>query len=92
MPLFAMQAALCEVAIRDWETVLETQPGEDGRHHRFSPEEKTRYIRALQAEIDERTRTRQAACEEVILPCLPAPTGWEGFDAETASGFGNEPE
>ena len=92
MPLFAMQAALCEVAIRDWETVLETQPGEDGRHHRFSPEEKNRYIRALQAEIDERTRTRQAACEEVILPCLPAPTGWEGFDAETASGFGNEPE
>lgn len=84
MPLFAMQSALCEAAIRDWETVDETEPGEDGRTHRFSAEEKARYVVALRAEIDELSRTRRAACEEVILPWLPAPAGWDGFDAERA--------
>ncbi|MFM9026301.1 MAG: hypothetical protein ACKON7_13355 [Planctomycetaceae bacterium] len=84
MPLFAMQSALCEAAIRDWETVEETEPGEDGRSHRFSAEEKARYVVALRAEIDELARTRRAACEEVILPWLPAPAGWDGFDAERA--------
>ena len=79
MPLFAMQSALCNAAIKSWEHVEETQPGEDGRSHRFSQEEKMNYIKALQEEIEERTRTRRAACEEVILPCHPAPVGWEGF-------------
>jgi len=84
MPLFAMQSALCEAAIREWEGVVQTEPGEDGRSHRFSPEEKSRYVIALRAEIDELARTRRAACEEVILPYLPAPSGWDGFDAERA--------
>jgi hypothetical protein len=85
LPLFAMQAALCEAAIRDWENVTETEPGADGRNHRFSAEEKSRYVVALRAEIDELARTRRAACEDVILPYLPAPAGWDGFDAELAA-------
>ena len=85
LPLFAMQAAICEAAIRDWENVTETEPGADGRNHRFSAEEKSRYVVALRAEIDELSRTRRAACEEVILPYLPAPAGWDGFDAELAA-------
>jgi hypothetical protein len=85
MPLFAMQSALCEAAIRDWERVEATDPGADGRSHRFSAEEKSRYVAALRAEIAELARTRRAACEEVILPYLPAPPGWDGFDAERAA-------
>lgn len=81
MPLFAMQSALCETAIREWAAVVETEPGEDGRSHRFSPDEKARYVVALREEIAELARTRRAACEEVILPSLPAPAGWDGFDA-----------
>jgi hypothetical protein len=84
MPLHAMQAALCEAAIRDWSSVRETEPGEDGRTHRFSADEKSRYVAALRLEIAELARTRRAACEEVILPYLPAPPGWEGFDAQLA--------
>jgi hypothetical protein len=84
LPLHAMQAALCEAAIRCWESVRETEPGADGRTHRFSAEEKSRYVAALRLEIAELARTRRAACEEVILPCLPAPSGWDGFDAERA--------
>lgn len=85
MPLHAMQAALCEAAIRDWNSVTETEPGEDGRTHRFSSEEKSRYAAALRMEIAELARTRRAACEEVILPYLPAPGGWEGYDAQRAT-------
>jgi hypothetical protein len=85
MPLFAMQSALCEAAIRDWECVRATEAGEDGRSHLFSPEEKSRYVIALRLEIEELARTRRAACEEVILPCLPAPAGWDGFDADRAN-------
>lgn len=89
MPLFAMQSALCEAAIREWEGVAETEPGEDGRSHRFSADEKSRYVAALRAEIDKLARTRRAACEEVILPYLPAPPGWDGFDAERAASVAN---
>jgi hypothetical protein len=83
-PLHAMQAALCEAAIRHWESVRETEPGASGRSHRFSGEEKARYVAALRMEVAELARTRRAACEEVILPCLPAPCGWEGFDLARA--------
>ncbi|MBN8460143.1 MAG: hypothetical protein J0M04_20135 [Verrucomicrobia bacterium] len=83
MPLFAMQSALCEAAIRDWSSVRETNPGEDGRTHRFSADEKARYTAALRQEIAELARTRRAASEEVILPHLPAPAGWEGYDNTT---------
>jgi hypothetical protein len=89
MPLFAMQSAVCEAAIRDWEGVSETEPGEDGRSHQFSAEEKSRYVAALRAEIEALARTRRAACEEVILPYLPAPPGWDGFDAERAASVAN---
>ena len=46
----------------------------------FHMKRKTNYVKALTEEIDELTRTRRAACEAVILPCRPAPVGWEGFD------------
>ena len=84
MPLFAMQSALCTAAIRAWEHVEETEPGEDGRSHRFSQDEKMNYVRALEEEIKELTRTHRAAREEVILPCHPAPVGWEGFHENTS--------
>ena len=35
-------------------------------------------------EIAERKQTKKAAYEEVIVPWLPAPGGWEGYDAERA--------
>ena len=91
MPLFAMQSALCNAAIKAWEHVEETQPGEDGRGHRFSPEEKMNYVKALQEEIEQLTRTRRAACEEVILPCRPAPVGWEGFHESSATKSAGSP-
>ena len=84
MPLFAMQSALCKIAIEEWEHVVATEPGEDGRSHQFSHEEKTNYVKALTEEIDELTRTRRAAREATILPCRPAPVGWEGFDENLA--------
>ncbi len=90
IPLFAMQSMLCKTAIKEWDHVKETEPGEDGRSHRFSQEEKMNYIKALQEEIEERTRTRRAACEEVILPCRPAPVGWEGFhESSVTKGAGS---
>ena len=91
MPLFAMQSALCNAAIKAWEHVEETQPGENGRSHRFSPEEKINYVKALQQEIDQLARTRRAACEEVILPCRPAPVGWEGFHEGSATSSATSP-
>ena len=80
MPLFVMQSTLCTIAIKEWEHVVATEPGEDGRSHQFSHEEKTNYVKALTEEIDELTCTRRAACEAVILPCRPAPAGWEGLN------------
>ena len=79
-----MQSVLCTTAIREWEHVEETEPGEDGRSHRFSQEEKMNYVRALEEEIKELARTRRAAREEVILPCHPAPVGWEGCHENTS--------
>lgn len=83
-PLHAMQAALCERAIQQWEQIRATLPGSDGQAHIYTADEKARYAAGLKREIAERNRTQQAACEEVIVPCLPAPNGWEGFDAERA--------
>jgi hypothetical protein len=80
MPLFAMQSALCTIAMKQWEHVVATEPGENGRSHQFSHEEKTNYVKALTEEIDELARTHRAAREATILPCRPAPVGWEGFD------------
>jgi hypothetical protein len=83
-PLYAMQAALCKRAIEQWDKVQGTLPGNDGRAHRYTADEKARYVAALKKEIAERNRTKKAACQEVIVPWLPAPNGWEGFDAERA--------
>lgn len=83
-PLYAMQAALCECAIEQWEPIRGTLPGSDGQSHVYTADEKARFVAALKKEIAERNRTKKAAAEEVIVPWLPAPSGWEGFDAQRA--------
>ena len=83
-PLHAMQAALCERAIAQWETVRGTLPGSDGQSHIYTTDEKDRFVAALKKEIAERVQTKKAATEEVVVSCLPAPGGWEGFDAQRA--------
>jgi hypothetical protein len=83
-PLYLMQAALCDSAMQQWETVQGTLPGSDGQAHRYTAAEKARYVAALKKEIADRNETRKAAYEEVVVPWLPAPSGWEGFDAERA--------
>jgi hypothetical protein len=83
-PLCVMQAALCRRAIEQWETVLGTLPGGDGQAHRYTADEKARCVAALKKEIAERNQTKKALYEEVVVPWLPAPGGWEGFDAQRA--------
>jgi hypothetical protein len=83
-PLYAMQAALCERAIRQWQAVAGTSPGSDGQSHVYSTEEKAHYVVALKKEIAQRLATKKARYEEVVVPWLPAPNGWEGFDAQRA--------
>ena len=83
-PLFAMQAALCERALQQWEAIRATVPGSDGQAHIYTADEKARYVAGLKKEIATRNETQQAACEEVITPYLPAPSGWDGFDADRA--------
>ncbi|MGO9107663.1 MAG: hypothetical protein ACLP9L_00390 [Thermoguttaceae bacterium] len=83
-PLYAMQAALCKRAIVQWGTVQGTLPGSDGQAHVYTAEEKARYVAALKKEIAERNQMKKAAHEEVVVPWLPAPSGWEGFDAQRA--------
>jgi hypothetical protein len=83
-PLYVMQSALCENAIEQWATVRGTLPGSDGQSHVYTAEEKAHYVAALKKEIAERNQMKKAASEEVVMPWLPAPSGWEGFDAERA--------
>jgi hypothetical protein len=83
-PLYAMQAALCQRALEQWENVSGTLPGRDGRSHLFSPEEKARFVAALKKEIEDRNGSKVATFQEVLLPWVIAPSGWEGFDAESA--------
>jgi len=80
-PLYAMQAALCECAIHQWESLSGTLPGGDGQSHIYTADEKSIFVAALKKEIAVRNRTKLAACEVVVVPWLPAPSGWEGFDA-----------
>ncbi len=84
-PLYAMQAALCQRALDQWQPIQGTLPGGDGRSHIFTADEKARFVALLKKEIADRNQTRTAACEDVFVPMRPAPGGWEGFDAELAS-------
>ncbi len=83
-PLYAMQAALCGRAIEQWESVRGTLPGSDGQSHIYTADEKARFVAAMKQEIAARNQTKRAATEEVVVPWLPAPSGWEGFDAQRA--------
>jgi hypothetical protein len=82
--LYAMQAALCEAAIEQFASVRGTLPGSDGLSHVYSADEKARCLAALRKESTERTKAKKALYEEVVVPWLPAPSGWEGFDAQRA--------
>ena len=84
-PLYVMQAALCQRAIEQWETVQGTLPGSDDQAHIYTADEKARFVAALRQEIAARSQTKKAMYEEVIVPWVPAPSGWEGFDAESAN-------
>lgn len=83
-PLHVMQAALCERAIRDWGAVQGTLAGSDGIAHLYSADEKARFVVALKKEILERLTSKKARYEMVVVPLLPAPSGWEGYDATRA--------
>ncbi len=83
-PLYVMQAALCERAIQQWQAIDGTLPSGNVPAHVYTAEEKARYVAVLRREIAERQRTKKALYEEVIVPWLPAPDGWEGFDAQRA--------
>jgi len=84
-PLYAMQAALCERAIAQWESVRATLPGSDGQSHIYTTDEKDRFVAALKKEIRERVQTKKATSEGVVVPSRPAPGGWEGMDAQRAN-------
>ena len=83
-PLYAMQVALCQRAIEQWQTVKGTLPGKDGRSHEYTADEKNRYVVAVKKEIEERNHSKRAVFQEVLLPWVVAPNGWEGFDSESA--------
>jgi hypothetical protein len=84
-PLYLMQAALCARAIEQWGEIPSTLPGCDGLTHIYSAAEKTHFVAAMKREIEERNTTKKARYEAVVLPWLPTPSGWEGFDADRAN-------
>jgi hypothetical protein len=47
VPLYAMQAALCERALEQWKTVKSTLPGSDGLSHFYTADEKARFAEAV---------------------------------------------
>jgi hypothetical protein len=83
-PLYAMQAALCDRAAELWTPILGTLPGSDGQSHVYSDVEKATFAAAMKKESAELNKSKKARYEEVVVTWLPAPSGWEGFDAERA--------
>ena len=79
-----MQAALCEVAIEQFAAVQGTLPGSDGHSHVYTADEKARCVAAWRKQIADLNKTKKAIYEEVVVPWLPAPSGWEGYDAQRA--------
>jgi hypothetical protein len=84
MPLHAMQSALCARALQQWKSVRSTLPDGNGQTHTYTADESSRYMAALKKEIATLNSTKKARFEEVVVPWLPAPGGWEGFDAQRA--------
>ena len=83
-PLYVMQAALCEAAIEQFASARGTLPGSDGQSHVYTADEKARCVVALRKQIAELNKTKKAIYEEVVVPWVPAPSGWEGYDAQRA--------
>jgi hypothetical protein len=83
-PLAEMQIEVCRQTLRQWDAVAGTVPGKDGRSHTYTAEEKTHFRQAVAAEITDLTRRRQAVFLDAVLPGVAAPSGWEGFDADSA--------
>ena len=78
-PLYAMQAALCQRAIEQWDAVAGTLPGSDGQSHVYTADEKARYVAALKKEIARRKETKKAAYEEVVGPGYRLQTAGKGL-------------
>jgi hypothetical protein len=91
-PLYAMQAALCDRAVELWTAIEGTLPGSDGQSHVYSDVEKATFIAAMKKESAELNKSKKARYEEVVVSWLPAPSGWEGFDAQRAREVRHEHE
>ena len=81
-PLYQMQIEVCQRAIQQWGSVKGTIPGKEGRFHTYTADEKARFPEAVKKEIAELRRTKKGVFIDAALPCVAAPSGWEGFDAE----------
>ena len=83
-PLYAMQAALCDRAAELWAPIEGTLPGSDGQSHVYSAEEKATFAAAMKKQAADLNKSKKGIYEEVVVSWLPAPSGWEGFDAQRA--------
>jgi hypothetical protein len=83
-PLYEMQIEVCLRAIQQWPAVSGTVAGKEGRRHTYTSDEKMRFVEAVTKEVAELSRLKRPVFIEPIVPGVAAPSGWEGFDAETA--------
>ena len=72
-PLYAMQASLCQCAIEQWESVRGTLPGDDGRGHVFTADEKARYVAALKKEIETRNADQEGRAPGSLVAVAGCP-------------------
>jgi hypothetical protein len=82
-PLYQIQIELCQRAIEQWAAVKGTVAGAEGRSHTYTADEKARFLAAVKGEIVELKRRKKAVFIDATLPGVAAPSGWEGFDAES---------
>ncbi len=82
-PLYQMQIEVCRRAVAQWASVTGTVPGKEGPFHTYTTDEKARFPEAVTREIEELNRTKKARFMDAVLPGVAAPSGWEGFDAES---------
>jgi hypothetical protein len=82
-PLYQMQIEVCRRAVAQWASVTGTAPGKEGQFHAYTANEKARFPEAVKREIEELNRTKRARFMDAVLPGVAAPSGWEGFDAES---------
>ena len=89
-PLYEMQIEVCLRALQQWPSVDGTILGKEGRRHTYTADEKQRFVAAVNKEIEELRRLKRPVFIETILHGVAAPSGWEGFDAESAKDAARE--